>query len=50
MVASDRSTDAAGAMGGLLALFGDVLLSQQLTQPGILVVHVPSFSGLSIAA
>jgi hypothetical protein len=27
-------------MGGLLALFGDALLSQDLAQPGMLVVHV----------
>jgi hypothetical protein len=27
-------------MGGLLSLFGDALLRQDLAQPGMLVVHV----------
>jgi hypothetical protein len=29
-------------MGCLLSPFGDALLGQQLAQPGMLVVHVPS--------
>jgi hypothetical protein len=29
-------------MGGLLSPLGDVLLGQDLAQPGMLVVHVPS--------
>jgi hypothetical protein len=29
-------------LGGLLSLLGDVLVGQDLAQPGMLVVHVPS--------
>jgi hypothetical protein len=29
-------------MGGLLVPFGDALVGQDLAQPGMLVVHVPS--------
>jgi hypothetical protein len=29
-------------MGGLCSSFGDVLVGQDLAQPGMLVVHVPS--------
>jgi hypothetical protein len=39
-------------MGGLLSPLGDALLGQDLAQPGMLVVHVPSPSWVvsSIAA
>jgi hypothetical protein len=37
-------------MGGLLAPFGDALLSQDLAQPGMLVGHVasPSYSSAAL--
>jgi hypothetical protein len=34
-------------MGGLLSPLGDVLVGQDLAQPGMLVVHVPFPSGSS---
>jgi hypothetical protein len=36
-------------MGGLRSSFGDALLGQDLAQPGMLVVHVPSLPFLQLS-